>query len=123
MAASQHPTRPLGDELDRLPVSPVIGQALTAAINERIGEHVEQGTEDQARRLYGDEVVDDWFRSIGWDPDVFRAVDPFALAADPGIAPVIFGWDADMGAWRQEARKVRDEERSEEMFEDERWAA
>jgi len=38
-----------------------------------ISDHIEMGTEDQARELYGDPRVDDYFRSIGWDPDAARA--------------------------------------------------
>jgi hypothetical protein len=50
----------------------IIEQALTYAIAERIGLRVEQGTEDYARQLYGEETVDDWFRAEGWDPDAGR---------------------------------------------------
>jgi hypothetical protein len=41
-------------------------------VEEVIREHVETGTEDKARDLYGDERVDDWFRARGWDPDAMR---------------------------------------------------
>ena len=64
-------------EDDGAPVRPerptIIETALEAAIAEMIGEHVEQGTEDLARRYYGDQAVDDWFRSIGWDPEAGRS--------------------------------------------------
>lgn len=65
----------------REPASPVLEAALHAAISERIGEHVEQGTEHLARRYYGDREVDDWFRSQGWDPDEIRG-EPLTPAAE-----------------------------------------
>jgi hypothetical protein len=43
--------------------------------DEVILRYVEDGLEDRARELYGDQVVDDWFRSQGWDPDALRAED------------------------------------------------
>ena len=51
----------------------ILEAALEAAIAQIIGEHVEQGTEDLARRYYGDDAVDEWFRSIGWDPEAMRS--------------------------------------------------
>jgi hypothetical protein len=61
-------------EDDGAPCRPesILQLALELAISERIGEHVDQGTEDLARRFYGDGAVDDWFRSIGWDPEAGR---------------------------------------------------
>ena len=38
-----------------------------------IENHVEMGTEDQARERFGDQRVDDWFRAQGEDPDAMRA--------------------------------------------------
>lgn len=42
------------------------------SVDEEIGRLVEKGYEDEARERYGDERVDDWFRSEGWDPDAAR---------------------------------------------------
>lgn len=77
--ASQNPTPLLGGEHLGLPAVPdgsVLDKALTVAINDRIGEHVENGAEDLARRYYGDQTVDDWFRAEGWNPDAARDEQP-----------------------------------------------
>jgi hypothetical protein len=90
MAAPQHPTL---DEFEQLPASPVIEQALAAAIAERIAKHVDQGTEDLARNYFGDEAVDDWFRADGWDVDAIRAEED-----DDYEGSVERDWDAELGA-------------------------
>lgn len=66
MAASQHRT-PVAEKAPS-----ILDRALTAAFAERIGELVEMGFEDLARRWYGEDLVDNWFRSVGWDPEAGR---------------------------------------------------
>lgn len=109
MAAPQHPT-PVGDNAP----SSILEQALEASIAQQIRRHVEQGTEDLARKYFGDRAVDDWFRSIGWDPDVFRAepVDPFALATDGSGAEA----DRQMDALVQAAREQHADVERERQF-------
>lgn len=37
-----------------------------------VATYVDQGAEHVAREVYGDAVVDEFFRGIGWDPDAMR---------------------------------------------------
>lgn len=47
-------------------------EATYAVMRERIAAAVEIGQEDVARAVFGDGLVDDWFRNEGWDPDAAR---------------------------------------------------
>lgn len=80
MTAPQHPT-PVGENAPS-----ILEQALEASIVEQIRVHVEHGTEDLARKYFGDEAVDEWFRADGWDVDAIRGEAVFALAEDLGPA-------------------------------------
>lgn len=68
---------PLDAECQVLSLTPApepdLDAALEVAISDRIATLVETGREDLARRLYGDQEIDDWFRAQGWNPDAARA--------------------------------------------------
>lgn len=57
------------------PENAALAAADVYALNfkQRVGLYVALGVEDMARREYGDEFVDEWFRADGWDPDAARA--------------------------------------------------
>lgn len=62
-----------GFEVDAETRAAADAYGVAIATAQTIARHVEAGTEDEARDRFGDDTVDDWFRSQGVDPDAARA--------------------------------------------------